>query len=181
MKQKQLMSLLLLVFLVLAACSNTAQQLPPATEEQQANQQVDQAIDEPVDMPVPVPEEDVAQLDVQATKTTSTEEETQEVINQLIADGTYEGEREYRYHAGTELVSISFTVEGDIVQSFSVTPSEDAHSVSKNYINGVNNAMQELLVGKSIAQVDELPDQIARSSLTAKVVKEFLLTTRDEQ
>ena len=110
-------------------------------------------------------------LDVPDKK--SEEERSQELLMQVIEDGNYVDEVSYGAHDGVEIVTIDITVEGDVIMDASVTPSDDAHKVSKKYINGVNDALLDLVIGKKIDEI-ELPKQISGSSITTAALGEQL-------
>lgn len=130
-----------------------------------------------VDTTQPVPGEEEVQdtivlEDVQADPK-SEEEKTQDTINQLLADGTYDDEVTYRYHSGTETIGVSITVENDVVTAASITASEDAHPTSAKFINSVNDALADLVVGKNIADV-QMPERVSGSSLTTAAFQGYV-------
>lgn len=98
-------------------------------------------------------------------------EVTQDQIDQLIADGTYEEDVSYVYHAGVETVTIKMSVENDVITELSIT-GNDPNPVSKKYIDAVSEQLQTLSVGKPISEVSSLPDQISGSSLTVAAFKQ---------
>ena len=149
--KKLLITIMIVAAFLIAACSAPVENIP---QEQ----------------PVEEPTEEVEVNEVQETELQAREEseveQTQEQIDQLIADGTYVKETSYQAPPGREHIVITLEVKDDIVQFVSVEGT-DNHPTSSNFITGVNNAVQTLLVGKPISEVDNLPDQISRSSLTA--------------
>ena len=99
-------------------------------------------------------------------------EETQLLLVNVIADGTYQDQVTYKYHKGEEKINISITVEDDVVTAASIAHN-NPHFVSKKYIEGVNAALPELVVGKRIDELD-IPKQVSGSSLTTAAFKAYV-------
>ncbi|MCA9478431.1 MAG: hypothetical protein KC535_04760 [Nanoarchaeota archaeon] len=158
-----LVVLILALGVFLSACSSPQ---VPVQEQEDDNQQ--QELD---DIPV-IPKDDttVQAEPVQADAKTEVQK-TQDTINQLLADGTYSDDVTYRHHDGPETVTISITVENDIVTAASVV-GHNPHPVSEKYINALNDALPELVVGKQIDQLD-MPTQVSGGSLTTAAFKEY--------
>jgi hypothetical protein len=102
---------------------------------------------------------------------------TQETIALAVADGTYADNSTYAYPVGpekkgNETVTISITVKDDVVTAASVKGNNPA-PYSEGFINGVNAALPDLVVGKKITELN-LPNQIAGSSLTTAVFKQYV-------
>jgi len=114
----------------------------------------------------------VTDVPLEVRDTRSEIEQTESQLIQLIADGTYTEDVTYAYHSGTERVTISITTENDVVVAASVTPN-DPNRTSERYINGVNAALPELVIGKKINEI-ELPKQISGSSLTTAALGQQL-------
>lgn len=113
-------------------------------------------------------------VDLEIRDTRTEEEVTQEIIISLIEDGLYEDEVTYQYHSGEETVAISLRIEDGLVSEVSVVDAIGSpHPTSLRLINGVNAALQDLAIGKPIQSLQELPDQIAGSSLTVAAFKQF--------
>lgn len=102
----------------------------------------------------------------------SQDEQNEELLESLLEDGTYIDERTYRYHSGTETISVRVSVENDVVTDISIESVGSTHPTSQNFINGVNAGLPELTIGKRIDQI-ELPPRISGSSLTTASVQEF--------
>ncbi|MFT4310592.1 MAG: hypothetical protein ACMXYC_03095 [Candidatus Woesearchaeota archaeon] len=100
------------------------------------------------------------------------EEQQQEVLLQLVEDGTYEDEVTYRYHSGTETMIVTVSIENDIITGIGLQ-GIDSHPTSANLIAQVHEALPDLVVGKRIDEVD-IPARIGGSSLTAQAVKQHL-------
>jgi len=98
--------------------------------------------------------------------------EVQESLEKAIADGTYTEDVTYNYHSGSEKITISVTVADDIITDASIT-GNNPHKVSANYINGVNNALPDLVVGRKIDELN-IPKQVAGSSLTTGALKQHI-------
>jgi uncharacterized FlaG/YvyC family protein len=105
---------------------------------------------------------------VQSTSTKSEDEKTVELLEQLIADGSYETEVSYTYHSGVERMIVRVSVAQDIVTAISLEGINN-HRTSEKYINAVNDALPSLVVGKKIDEIS-LPKQISGSSLTTAAV-----------
>lgn len=158
------LALLLAFSLVVAGCSK-ASTFQDTNETQES---VDQQT-----VPTSLPDESgVTPVDVMVRDDKSEVEQMQDTMEQLIADGTYVDNVSYTYHSGSELVTISVSVENDVVTAASVV-GNDANRVSEKYINGVNAALPELVVGKKINELN-LPNQISGSSLTTAAFKQHV-------
>ncbi len=110
-------------------------------------------------------------MDVKDTK--SEIEQNQELITNFIADGTYTNDVTYNYHSGQETINIDITVKDDVVTAASVESVGETHKTSQKYIDGVNAALPELVIGKKINEIN-LPKQISGSSLTTAALKDHL-------
>lgn len=152
MKYELMMGLLLLSFVFVACTSN-------AIVDTELN-------NDDIDMNAEQLDEEIK---VKDTKTVA--EITVEKIDQLIANGVYEDDTTYEYHSGTETITIRINAQDDIITELSIVGNNPS-KVSAKYINGVNEALQTLSVGKSISEVASLPDQISGSSLTVAAFKE---------
>ncbi len=102
---------------------------------------------------------------------------TQQTIALAVADGTYTKDVTYTYHPGTpmqgnEVVTISVTVKDDVVTAASVKANNPVR-MSVRYIEGLNAALPDLVVGKKITELN-LPNQIAGSSLTTAAFKQYV-------
>lgn len=104
------------------------------------------------------------------TETKNAQQKYEETLASVIADGTYTENVTYAYHSGTETVDISVTVKDDVVLAASVT-GINPNRISQRYIDGVNAALPDLVVGKKINQLN-LPTQISGSSLTTAAFKQ---------
>lgn len=127
-------------------------------------------------MPVPsdVPVEDMVVLDdVVLAESKSEVQKTQDTINQVIADGTYEDQVTYRHHEGSETIDISVTVKDDVITAASIQAVGKTHPVSAKYIKSVDGALADLVVGKNIAQLD-IPRKVSGSSLTTAAFKGYI-------
>lgn len=152
MKYELMMSLLLLSFVFAACTSNAIVDTEMNNDDSDIN---NEQLDE--------------EIKVKDTKTVA--EITDEKIMQLIANGVYEDDATYEYHSGTETITIRINAQDDIITELSIIGNNPS-KVSEKYINGVNDALQTLSVGKSISEVASLPDQISGSSLTVAAFKE---------
>lgn len=92
----------------------------------------------------------------------------------LIADGTYSEDLYYDipHHTTQDQVHLDMVISEGVVDSISLTAVKVDHE-SNSYINALNSALQTLVVGKSISEV-ELPDIVAGASLTTPALKEKL-------
>ena len=100
-------------------------------------------------------------------------EKTQDKINIVIADGTYSDKVTYDYHdGGHETIDIKVSVKDDIVTGASIT-GNNPDKTSEKFINGVNAALPDLVVGKRIDELN-LPSQISGSSLTTAAFKKYV-------
>ena|GEM_PF-1711388 len=97
------------------------------------------------------------------------QEQTQDKIDTLLADGTYTDLVMYKYHSGEEKVNITLTIENDVITSASVV-GINPHRTSKSYQEGLNAALPNLVVGKRIDQLD-IPKQVSGGSLTTAAFK----------
>lgn len=91
----------------------------------------------------------------------------------VIEDGIYAANRTYPYHAGNETILITVGISDSIVDNISVVGVGDVHPVSQGLIDGVNEALPSLIVGKRIDEIN-LPKQISGSSLTTAAVESYL-------
>ncbi len=156
-------AILMVLTLTVAGCTSNA----PANTQDQSIQEQENTDSQPVD----TQETPVQETEVIAADKKSETEKTQETLEQAIADGTYENVVEYAYHSGTEDVTVKITVANDVVTEATVTAVGDANKVSLKYINGVNAALPDLVVGKKITELN-LPTQISGSSLTVAAFKQ---------
>ena len=102
----------------------------------------------------------------------SVAEQTQATVAALVPDGDYTKDVSYRYHSGTETVTISVTIKDDVVTAATVT-GNNPNRQSARYISAVNAALPSLVVGKRIDQIN-IPHQVSGSSLTSAAVKQYL-------
>ncbi len=99
-------------------------------------------------------------------------DKTQAAIAAVVLDGTYSDDIAYQYHSGTEVVNITVTVKDDTVTNASVV-GINPNMMSAKYINGVNAALPNLVVGKKITELN-IPKQVAGSSLTTAAFKSYI-------
>lgn len=105
---------------------------------------------------------------------------TQIVGDSIVAalvDGVYGKQMQYVYHPGlenegTERVDFSITLSDEVVTAVSVS-GNDPNPISKMFIEKVNAALPDLVVGKKIMDVN-VPKQVAGSSLTTGAFKAFV-------
>lgn len=105
-------------------------------------------------------------------KVKSPQEQHNETLAHVVADGVYNTQETYRYHAGTETVNISVTVKDDIITAASVVGNHP-NMMSKRYIDGLNGALPDLVVGKRIDEI-VIPHNVAGSSLTTAVFRQYV-------
>lgn len=150
---------LIAVALVLAGCSS-------AIKPSQADNQNTQSSDNNVPA---TPEKTISASEIVINTTKPAEVQQQETAAQVIADGTYTDQVEYHSPGGQDTIEISLTVEKDIVKAVSIK-SIKADGTSIRFINGVNDALPDLVIGKKISELN-LPKQISGSSLTTTAFK----------
>ncbi len=159
--------------LLLAGCKPAAEQVTPPAQNVADNAVKENAPPEPVPpepvAPVPPPK----QVDIVTNNTKPAEQQTQETIATLIADGTYTDKVSYNYHSGTEQVEIIVSVKDDIITAATLTGINPTSPISDKYQKGVNAALPGLVVGKRIDQLN-LPKQISGSSLTTAAFKKYV-------
>jgi ABC-type Fe3+-hydroxamate transport system substrate-binding protein len=165
----QLLVLVLSLGLLVSGCStSTSTSVDSQTGQAAQGEQTEQSRnDEPVTV-----SSDSSMGDDVAASTKSEEEQLNDKMMDIIADGSYETEVSYPYHSGTERMIVRVSVENNIVTAISLEGIQN-HQVSARYIGGVNAELPKLVVGKRIDQV-ELPKQISGSSLTTAAVGKHL-------
>ncbi len=99
-------------------------------------------------------------------------DKNQTTIAGVIADGTYAGDIEYKYHSGDVSATVSLTVESDTITSASVV-GNNADNVSTMIIGKFNAALPDLVVGKKINELS-IPKNVAGSSLTTAAFKLYV-------
>jgi len=99
-------------------------------------------------------------------------DKVQTAIALAVADGTYSQNVTYAYHSGTEIVNMTIAVKDDVITAVSITGTP-SNPISARFINGVNAALPELVVGKKINALD-IPRQVAGSSLTTAAFKQYV-------
>lgn len=103
----------------------------------------------------------------QEIQRTGDEVENQEQVTSQQAEGqlrSFSESTTYTSPGGSVSLQVQLEVEGEIVTSVEVS-SSSAGSISSGYIEGFNNDIKELVVGKSINELN-LPNRIGSSSLT---------------
>lgn len=105
-------------------------------------------------------------------------EKMHDTMMELIPDGTYTDDVTYSYHSGDEMITISLTVKDDIITDASITP-HDPHPVSAKFISGVNAALPDLVIGKSVKDVS-IPEQVSGSSLTTAAFKGYFESLQNQ-
>lgn len=110
-------------------------------------------------------------VDISQTNKNITEQH-QATLAALVPDGVYIANETYEYHSGMETVTVSVTLKNDVITAASVS-GNNPNRVSARYINGVNAALPDLVVGKRIDQLD-IPRQVSGSSLTTAAVRQYL-------
>ncbi len=80
-------------------------------------------------------------------------------------DGTYTEDGVYESPGGTNTIAVTLIVESDMVE-FAMTTEVYADSVSQGYITFFNGGLNEIVVGKSLVDL-EIPQTINGSSLTS--------------
>lgn len=164
------MTLIVGITLLLVGCSTkTAEPLNAQTVEQtiQEEQKTTNESAPPVKSEIKDQTSEIIMTDKK-----SVQEQTQEKINILLADGIYTDTVEYRYHSGSEKVVITIDVKDDIVTSASVIGIHP-HRTSKSYQESFNSALPKLVVGKRIDQLD-IPKQVSGGSLTVAAFKKYV-------
>jgi len=109
-------------------------------------------------------------VDIAVNNTKPAQIQQQELLANVIADGTYKDNVTYQYHSGSELIEIDITVQNDTITDASIIP-HNPNPVSARYIAGVNAALPELVIGKKIDQLN-IPHQVSGSSLTTAAFKQ---------
>ncbi|HLP80336.1 MAG TPA: hypothetical protein VK158_06895 [Acidobacteriota bacterium] len=181
MKQKIFAVVLLLMAasLLLAGCT-TQKTVADTTNAQNTQEQAlsNDTVQTPPPVQPPTQPQITPAVDVIAPTNKTEIEKQQDTLDQLIADGVYTDDTSYKSPGGINEIEISVTVEGDIIQAASISVVK-ADSKSTRYINNVNDALTDLVVGKSIDKVSELPKQISGSSLTTTAFKKHVQTLID--
>lgn len=103
----------------------------------------------------------------------SIEERQAETLSQTIQDGAYIEDVTYTVPSGEEILGITFQIKDDIVEKIEFKLGEEAHEFSIKHTTNSEAALQELLIGKNINDV-EIPDKIAGSSLTTTAFKNYV-------
>jgi len=159
-----LVTFLACLSLALAACTVKTQEVPIQTQEK--NNQDSGAMEQPA-------------VKVETPETKTAQEKTEEIITNLVADGTYEDNVTYRYHSGPETFHITLTLQNDVVIEAAMS-TESTNKVSLKFIGGVKDSLPELVIGKKINEIN-LPKQISGSSLTTAALKGYLEQLIEEQ
>ncbi|HLC95930.1 MAG TPA: hypothetical protein VJH97_01240 [Candidatus Nanoarchaeia archaeon] len=147
--------------ILMAGCTttvpDTVTEVPPIAED--INDSIED-LDEPA---VVIEREDPTATDA---------DKQDEQLEQLIADGQYKEVIQYTTPGGPENLEIDIVVKDDAVESVAlkgIKPKE----ISLKMQTAVNTALQDLVVGKNVADID-LPDHISGSSLTSVAFKNHL-------
>lgn len=109
---------------------------------------------------------------IETNKTKNIADETQETLISLIPDGLYSADKEYYQPKGKDVVKIEFKIKDNIVEDAKIF-SIKVHPESEKYINRVNDALPNLVVGKKLNEI-KLPDKISGASTTTRVVQNYL-------
>ncbi len=126
----------------------------------------------PVTPDVPQTTTDVSTINASTADSKNSTEKVQESVSQAIADGTYIDNAFYQSPGGRDMVEFSISVKDDVITSASVV-AKDADETSEMYIEKVNNALPNLVVGKKIDTLD-IPRNVAGSSLTIAAFKAYV-------
>ena len=100
------------------------------------------------------------------------QQQHEQTLASVVPDGTYTNNVSYRYHSGTEVVTISVTLKNETITAISVT-GNNPNFMSARYISAVNAALPDLVAGKRIDQLS-IPQQVSGSSLTSAAVRQYL-------
>lgn len=167
--------ILLVVFVLFGAIIAGCTSQTPTSEKKisvENNQPTKQPDKQSENVPsVPPKADNITKIDNAETKTSV--EKTKEVIDKLIADGTYTDKLTYEYHSGNETVDVKITVEKDIVQEVSVSGASFSSPTSEKIIKSYGEALPKLVIGKKIDQLN-LSKNVAGSSLTNAAFKQYV-------
>ncbi|MEM2131140.1 MAG: hypothetical protein QXR96_01325 [Candidatus Woesearchaeota archaeon] len=109
---------------------------------------------------------------IETNKTKTSSQETEETLANVLPDGVYSVERQYTQPEGKDTIKITFELKQDKIVKAEIKAIK-AHETSLGYINKVNKALPDLVVGKNLKDIN-LPDKISGASLTTPVVKNYL-------
>ena len=90
-----------------------------------------------------------------------------------VPNGIHEAQEQYAFHAGVNTIDIKVGTKDAVVQNISVAAVGNVDRTSAYYIQAVDAALPDLVVGKRIDQIN-LPRQVSGSSLTTASVNDYL-------
>ena len=115
----------------------------------------------------------VKKIDMISSDSKPETQKIEESLIRLVPNGMYEKNLTYSYHSGNETIDVRVLLKDDVITQASIETVGNAHNVSRKFINGVNAALPDLVIGKKINELD-IPKQISGSSLTTAAFKEYL-------
>jgi hypothetical protein len=123
------------------------------------------------DTPQEIPDSTITSGEIVVTESKTQVEKNDATLEALIiADGTYVDNEDYMSPGGLDTIEVTLSVDNDIVTAVDIKAIV-ADKTSQNYINKVDAALPDLVIGKSISEIQNLPKQISGSSLTTAAFK----------
>jgi len=110
-------------------------------------------------------EKDESQAEAEIKEETTLIDGDHDAGPQIYSDGTYTANGSYQSPAGPESISITLTIEGDVVTSVTTTPHSE-NDTSLNYQNNFASGVSASITGLALNQLNV--GTISGASLTTK-------------